>query len=41
MSSVAAEAVHEQRTGLRARLDSMTTPSGLFLAAVLVIMALR
>ena len=40
MSSVAAEAVHEQRTGLRARLDSMTTPSGLFLAAVLVIMAL-
>jgi hypothetical protein len=40
MSSVAAEAVHEQRTGLRARLDSMTSPSGLFLAAVLVIMAL-
>jgi hypothetical protein len=40
MSSVAAEAVHEQRSGLRARLDSMTTPSGLFLAAVLVIMAL-
>ena len=40
MSSVAAEAVHEQRSGLRARLDSLTAPSGLFIAAVLVIMAL-
>jgi hypothetical protein len=40
MSSVAAEAVHEQRSGFRARLDSMTAPSGLFIAAVLVIMAL-
>jgi hypothetical protein len=40
MSSVAAEAVHEQRTGFRARLDSLTAPSGLFIAAVLVIIAL-
>jgi len=40
MGSVAAEAVHEQRSGFRARLDSMTAPSGLFIAAVLVIMAL-
>jgi hypothetical protein len=40
MSSVAAEAVHEQRSGFRARLDSMTSPSGLFIAAVLVIIAL-
>ena len=36
MSSVAAEAVHEQRSGFRARLDSLTSPSGLFIAAVLV-----
>jgi len=40
MSSVAVEAVHEQRSGFRMRLDSWTAPSGLFLAAVLVIMAL-
>lgn len=40
MASVAAEAVHEQRSGFRERLDSMTAPSGLFIAAVLVIMAL-
>jgi hypothetical protein len=40
MGSVAAEAVHEQRSGFRERLDSLTAPSGLFIAAVLVIMAL-
>src|ERR1700680_4206422 len=40
MSSVAAEAVREPRSGFRERLDSWTTPSGLFIAAVLVIMAL-
>jgi hypothetical protein len=40
MSSVAAEAVHQRRSGLRARLDSLTAPSGLFIAAVLVIIAL-
>ena len=40
MSSVAAEAVHERRSGFRERLDSWTAPSGLFIAAVLVIMAL-
>ena len=40
MSSVAAEAVHGQRTRFRERLDSLTAPSGLFIAAVLVIMAL-
>jgi hypothetical protein len=40
MSSVAAEAVHQQRSGFRERLDSLTAPSGLFIAAVLVIMAL-
>ena len=40
MSSVAAEAVHERRSGFRERLDSLTAPSGLFIAAVLVIMAL-
>jgi len=40
MSSVAAEAVHRQRSGFRERLDSLTQPSGLFLIAVLVIMAL-
>ena len=40
MSSVAAEAVHGQRNGFRERLDSLTAPSGLFIAAVLVIMAL-
>jgi hypothetical protein len=39
MSSVEA-AVHERRSGLRERLDSLTSPSGLFLAAVVVIMAL-
>jgi hypothetical protein len=39
MSSVAA-AVHERRSGLRERLDSLTAPSGLFIAAVLIIMAL-
>src|SRR5580692_5089827 len=39
MSSVEA-AVHERRSGLRERLDSLTSPSGLFIAAVLVIMAL-
>jgi hypothetical protein len=40
MSSVAAEAVHQRRSGFRERLDSLTAPSGLFIAAVLVIMAL-
>lgn len=40
MSSVAAEAVHGQRNRFRDRLDSLTSPSGLFIAAVLVIMAL-
>ena len=40
MTSVAAEAVHEDRSRFRARLDSWTSPSGLFIAAVLVIMAL-
>jgi hypothetical protein len=40
MSSVAAEAVQKQRSGFRERLDSLTQPSGLFLIAVLVIMAL-
>src|SRR5579863_4032105 len=39
MSSVAAEAV-QKRSGFRERLDSLTQPSGLFLIAVLVIMAL-
>jgi hypothetical protein len=39
MSSVEA-AVHERRSGLRERLDSLTSPSGLFLAAVVIIMAL-
>src|SRR5580693_4026856 len=40
MTSVAAEAVHEERSRFRARLDYWTSPSGLFIAAVLVIMAL-
>src|SRR6202163_4390125 len=40
MSSVAAEAVREPRRGFRERLDSLPAPSGLFIAAVLVIMAL-
>jgi hypothetical protein len=40
MTSVAAEAVHEERSRFRARLDAWTSPSGLFIAAVLVIMAL-
>ena len=40
MTSVAAEAVHEQQSRFRARLDSLISPSGLFIAAVLVIMAL-
>ncbi len=40
MSSVAAEAVRERRSGFRERLDSLTAPSGLFIAAILVIMAL-
>ena len=40
MSSVAAEAVHQRRSGFRERLDSLTSPSGLFIAAVFVIMAL-
>jgi hypothetical protein len=39
MSSVVA-AVHERRSGFRERLDSLTAPSGLFLAAVLIILAL-
>jgi hypothetical protein len=39
MSSVAA-AVHERRSGFRDRLDSLTAPSGLFVAAVLIILAL-
>ena len=39
MSSVAA-AVRERRSGVRERLDSLTAPSGLFVAAVLIIMAL-
>jgi hypothetical protein len=39
MSSVAA-AVHEQRSGFRERLDSLTAPSGLFVAAILIIIAL-
>jgi hypothetical protein len=39
MSSVA-EAVHERRNTFRERLDSFTSPSGLFIAAVLIIMAL-
>jgi hypothetical protein len=39
MSSVAA-AVHERRSGFRERLDSLTAPSGLFVAAVLIIIAL-
>jgi hypothetical protein len=39
MTSVAA-AVHERRNTFRERLDSFTAPSGLFLAAVLIIMAL-
>jgi hypothetical protein len=39
MSSVAA-AVDERPRGFRERLDSLTAPSGLFLAAVLIIMAL-
>jgi hypothetical protein len=38
MSSVAA-AVHERRSGFRERLDSLTAPSGLFIAAVLIILA--
>jgi hypothetical protein len=38
MSSVAA-AVDERRSGFRERLDSLTAPSGLFLAAVLIILA--
>jgi hypothetical protein len=40
VTSVAAEAVHEQQSRFRARLDSWTSPSGLFIAAVLVIIAL-
>jgi len=40
VTSVAAEAVHEQQSRFRARLDSLISPSGLFIAAVLVIMAL-
>src|SRR3984893_3912598 len=40
MSSVAAEAVDGQRNGFRERLDSLTAPSGLFIAAVLIILAL-
>src|SRR5580704_19229244 len=40
MSSVAAGAVHERRSAFRERVDSLTTPSGLFIAAVLVIIAL-
>ena len=40
MSSVAAEAVQKRRSGFRERLDSLTQPSGFFLVAVLVIMAL-
>jgi hypothetical protein len=39
MSSVAT-AVHERRSGFRERLDSLTAPSGLFIAAVLIILAL-
>jgi hypothetical protein len=39
MSSVAA-AVGERPRGFRERLDSLTSPSGLFLAAVLIILAL-
>ncbi len=39
MSSVAA-AVDERPRGFRERLDSLTAPSGLFLAAVLIIVAL-
>jgi len=39
MSSVAA-AVHERRSGFRERLDSLTAPSGLFVAAILIIIAL-
>jgi hypothetical protein len=39
MSSVAA-AVHERRSGFRERVDSLTAPSGLFIAAVLIILAL-
>jgi hypothetical protein len=39
MNSVAA-AVHERRSGFRERLDSLTAPSGLFVAAVLIILAL-
>jgi len=39
MSSVAA-AVHERRSGFRERLDSLTAPSGLFVAAILIILAL-
>jgi hypothetical protein len=40
MSSVAAGADHEPRNGFRERVDSWTAPSGLFIAAVLVIIAL-
>jgi len=38
MTSVA-EVVHERRSALRERLDSLTSPSGLFIAAVVVILA--
>jgi len=38
MSSAAA-AVHERRNGFRERLDSLTSPSGLFIAAAVVILA--
>ena len=38
MSSVAV-AVDERRNGIRERLDSLTSPSGLFIAAVVVILA--
>ncbi len=40
MSSVAEVGVHERRNTFRERLDSFTSPSGLFIAAVLIIMAL-
>ena len=40
MSSVAEAGLHERRNTFRERLDSFTSPSGLFVAAVLIIMAL-
>ena len=40
MKSVEADAAHDKQSRCRARLDSWTSPSGLFIAAVMVIVAL-